>query len=297
MTADRRTALLEKAKHFIAENRLNIYDIAVMTEDGAEAAYCQPCNACNESYSVTKLFINTMIGILADSRQLDPEDKLTGILRNQLSFSYDKNWDEVTIRHALQHRMGIDKGVTDIDCHNVKEYGTDDYLRYIFAYPPKYPAGEYRMYTDVPHYLLARIIREITGREADEVILEQILRPLQFQPSAWKRCPQNHTIGATGAVMCAEDMVKIAWLYMNHGVYGERRIISRDWVELSEREEFDLYPQTGTDFIGKAGMRGQMTMYNRKERFAAAWHGYEAEGRNQLLISFFQKEMSGDIPE
>ena len=41
--------ILEKLKQFISENNLNVYDIAVMTENGIETAFCQPCNPCNDS--------------------------------------------------------------------------------------------------------------------------------------------------------------------------------------------------------------------------------------------------------
>lgn len=281
--------MLYKVKEFIKEKNLNIYDIAIMTEQGIFSVYCQPCNACNASYSVTKLFIVTMIGILNDNNLLGLEEKITDILAAELTFPYDPVWDQVCIRHALTHTMGLDYGIIDIDRDDTGSYKLNNYLEYIFSRPPVYPAGKRMEYTDVPHYLLSLIIEKITGKRADEVITEKILTPLSFASTAWARCPMNHTIGASGSYMTARDMVKLAWLYQNYGEYKGISIISREWAERVQKERYDLYPLAGSDFFGKGGMNGQMTMFNRKKGISVAWHGYEPEQRDLALVEFFQQ--------
>lgn len=57
---------IDRIRKYISENRLNIYDVAVMTDEGIESAYCQNTNRCHNTYSVTKVFINLMVGILCD---------------------------------------------------------------------------------------------------------------------------------------------------------------------------------------------------------------------------------------
>lgn len=104
------------------------------------------------------------------------------------------------------------------------------------------------------------MIEKIAGKRADEAITEKILIPLQFASTAWARCPQNHTIGSSGAYMAARDMVKLAWLYQNYGVYHGTQIISEEWVELTKKEQYDLYPLGNSGFWGKGGMNGQMAV-------------------------------------
>ena len=279
--------MLSGIKEFIKEKNINIYDIAVMTKQGIVSGYCQPCNACNAGYSVTKLFIVTMIGILYDSHLLEMEDKITDILADELTFPYDPVWNQVRIHHALKHTMGLDYGVLDIDRDDTGSYKLNNYLEYIFSYPPVYPPGEKREYTDVPHYLLSLVIEKITGKRADEAITEKILTPLSFSSTAWARCPMNHTIGSSGSYMTARDMVKLAWVYENDGEYNGVPIVSGDWVELVQREQYDLYPLEGSDFWGKGGMNGQMTMFSRKKGISVAWHGYEPEQRDLELVAYF----------
>ena len=282
--------MVEKALEYIKEQNLNIYDIAVMTGSGIEYIRCQPYNVCNAGYSVTKLFIVTMIGILYDHGLIRLDDRITDVLAESLDFEYDSIWNQVTVHHALTHSMGIDYGVIDIDRDDTSQYNYKNYLEYIFSYPPVKTPGLYRSYTDIPHYLLSLVIEKVTGKRADEIITEMILNPMQFASSAWARCPLNHTIGASGSYMSARDMVKLAWLYQNYGEFQGMQIISREWAELTEKEQYDLYPLEGSAFWGKGGMNGQMTMFNRKEEISVAWHGYEPEQKDLMLISWFDAQ-------
>lgn len=285
--------MIKTIEEFIKESKLNIYDIAVMSKEGIETVYCTPCNACNESYSIAKLFISSAIGILLDQGMLKLDQKLTDLLREELPAVYDPVWDQVTIRHAMTHRMGIDYGVVDIDRDDIGTYGTDDFLAYIFAYPPKYLPGEYYEYSDVPHYLLSRVISKITGMAADEFINNKIQVPLSFRQYAWSRCPRNYTVGSSGVFLRASDMVKLGWLYLNKGIYEGQRILSDKFVLQAEEEGFELSHIDGSSFVGKAGMLGQMVMYNREKGIAVAWHSYELDKRDRVLVPFLENLISG----
>lgn len=275
--------MMKDIRRYIRKNRLNIYNIAIWRDGELSEAKCCMSNDVNNSYSITKLYINTLIGMMIDEGVLHLDDRLTEILRPAMPYSYDPAWDEVTIKHALKHRMGIDRGVLDADRDRTSDYPTEDYLKLILDVPPVFEAGSRRVYTDVPHYMLSRLITFATGFPADEVIKERILRPMSCDQTAWFRCPRNYTIGGTGAFMRASDLVKLGVMYMNGGVYDGKRIVSEDWVRLSEQEHFDIY-NVGAGFLGKAGQNGQMLMYSREKNLAAAWQGFMHDGEDKGLI-------------
>ena len=273
-------------KTWIRDNQLNVYQLAIQTDGGIVSTAYQPCNACQNIYSVTKVFLNTAIGMLWDEGKLGLDDKLMSYLQPYLDAPYASAWDEVTIRHALSHQMGVDEAVIDIDRDDIRTYGTEDHLHYILQHTPKFPAGSYRKYTDSAHYLLSLVVECITGAPADDWIRQKLLQPLHFQHTAWTRCPKNHTIGATGAYMRAEDMVRLGWLYVNRGKFGGTSLVSKAWVDMMEQESFDLYPVKGTSFRCKGGMNGQMLLYSREKRFAAAWTAYEDDRNIRRLTEY-----------
>lgn len=271
---------------WIREHQLNVYQLAIQTDDGAFNMHCQPCNTCQNIYSVTKVFVNTAVGMLWDDGKLQLEDTLLFYLQPYLDAPYDAAWDTVTIQHALTHRMGVDEAVIDIDRDDIRTYGTENHLYYILRHVPKFQPGKYRKYTDSAHYLLSLIIEQITGMPADDWIRQNLLQKLDFQHTAWTRCPQNHTIGATGAYMRADDMVKLGWLYVNEGYIDGIPLVSEAWVDIMEQESFDFYPIKGTTFRCKSGMNGQMLLYSREKRIAAAWTAYEDANKIRKLTEY-----------
>lgn len=44
-----------------------------------------------------------------------------------------------------------------------------------------------------------------------------------------------------------------------------------------------------TSFKGKTGMNGQMVMYSREKGLAVAWHGYDPEEKDRMLIPFLEQ--------
>ena len=160
-------------KTWIRDNQLNVYQLAIQTDGGIVSTAYQPCNACQNIYSVTKVFLNTAIGMLWDEGKLGLDDKLMSYLQPYLDAPYASAWDEVTIRHALSHRMGVDEAVIDIDRDDIRTYGTEDHLYYILQHTPKFPAGSYRKYTDSAHYLLSLVVECITGAPADDWIRQK----------------------------------------------------------------------------------------------------------------------------
>lgn len=276
--------MIDKLQEFVGDHHLNLYDIAVITDDGEESVYCQPCNACNDSYSIAKLFVGTAVGILADKGLLSLENKITAVLEKEIRCNYDPRWDSVTIRHALTHRMGVNYNALDIDTHDTIKYNTNDYLSLILSHKPAYEPGTFYMYTDAAHYLLSRVITHMTGLKADELINDKILVPLSFREAAWSRCPMNYTIGSSGLYTRASDIVKLAWTYMDYGKYNGHEIVSEQWVRLAESEGYDVNNIDGSGFLGKAGMLGQMMLYSREKRIAVAWHSFETDHRDRAII-------------
>ncbi|MBQ9951752.1 MAG: beta-lactamase family protein [Clostridia bacterium] len=245
----------------------NFYDFALYTpENGIQSHRFQLCNRCNNSYSVTKAFTMTAIGLLWDDGKLNVTDSLGQIFGAP-------EWNDVTIEHALTHRIGYGQGHLDIDVEDVSAYPTDDFLKLALSYPRPYAPGEHYQYTDAAFYLLSRVVDRVCGEKMDSLLWKRVLRHMNFQEIAWSRCPHEYPIGATGLYVNSEDMVKLGALYLNGGVWNGQRLISSDWVRLAEERGYELH-SPGADILGKGGMCGQFLGYSPAKKVAFAWHAY-----------------------
>ena len=279
--------MLNKLVSFIRENNLNFYDLAVMTPEGIESTKLQPCNSCNDSYSITKAFITTAIGLLWDEGRIHLDDTLAKYLGEHFPEGCDPKWACVTITHCLKHRLGIDKEFFDIDSYSANTFGTKNYLEFIFSRPLPYEPGEHYTYTDCAFYLLGRVVYAISGETADRFLMKRLTAPMDFSEIAWSMCPHGHPMGGTGLYVKAEDMIKLAWLYKNRGVYNGTRILSEEWVDLVVERGFEFTPRDGaSSLIGKGGMHGQMIMFSIDHPIAFAWHSYEPNGRAAELVAY-----------
>ena len=265
---------------------LNLYDLALYTNDGIRVHRFQPCNNCNNSYSVAKAFVMTAVGLLWDDGLLNVTDPIFPLFAGVCPPDTDPGWRLATVEHALTHRLGFDKGFLDIDTEDVTAYSTDDYLSIVLSHPLAYLPGTYKQYSDAAFYLLSRLVSRAAGENVDSLLLRRIFQPMRFHEVAWSRCPHGYPIGATGLYISAEDLVKLGVLYMNGGVYEGRRLLSEEWVQKSIAQEYEFTMMTHNGLIGKGGMYGQALVFSREKRFAVACHAHEENRAGQRLIEY-----------
>lgn len=266
---------------------INLYNFAIYTEaSGVRKHRFQPCNNCNDSYSVAKAFVMTAVGLLWDDGLLRMEDRIADIFADVMPEDADPAWKEVTVDHALTHRLGFDEGFLDIDTEDVTAYPTDDYLRIVLSHSLPLGPGTQRQYSDAAYYLLSRVVSRVANENVDSLLWRRILKPMGFGEVAWSRCPNEYPIGATGLYIYAEDMVKLGALYMNGGIWKGKRLISEEWVQLALARQYEFAPLESCALTGKGGMYGQMLMFSKEKGFAAAWHAFDQADGCRKIVSY-----------
>ena len=274
---------LKEFKNFISENGFNVYDISVISGSLSASETVTEANPCQNSYSVAKAFCVHAVGILYDRGVIDLKEKITDILKDDIYYSYDKRWDNVTVHDAMSHKIGLKEGFLDIDCFDATEFGKD-YLKYILETPFEIEPCTKYVYTDAAYYLVARIVEKKTGEPLDKFLYKELFYPAKFREVAWTKCPLGHVIGATGLYIRSEDAVKLPAIYSGQGIYNGRRYVSEDWVKIVEENNYEFSPVEDTGWRSKGGMRGQMVMYSRDKNIAVAWHGYCCD--NKKMTAF-----------
>ncbi|MEE1199500.1 MAG: serine hydrolase domain-containing protein [Christensenellales bacterium] len=258
-----------------------LYEVALVSDEGVEFLRLQPGNLCQNCYSVAKAFTVTAVGMACDGGKLRPSDRVADILGPRMEKAVDPRWKEVTVDHVLCHRIGYGRGLLDIDADDASAYPTRDYLAIALGAPLEYAPGTHYQYTDAAFYIASRLVARATGETVDRLLQTPMFSVMDFREAAWSRCPQGYPIGATGLYITARDMVKLGWLYVNEGRYGQTRILSRDWVCTVLNRGYEFHPM-GDGWYGKGGMNGQMLMFHPRRRLAAAWHAFEPGGTPDL---------------
>ena len=278
-------------RQYAQEHQITLFDHAVMTPAGISELVTGMGNPANNSYSVTKCFASTAIGLLWDEGKIDLDEPITEVLRGELDHTGDAKWKDVRVHHALGHTMGIDRGYLDIDVEDIYSYGTDDFLQYALSAPLPHAPGTHYCYSDAAYYIVSRMVSRRAGEKMDEYLMRRLLLPMRVQEAAFSRCPRNHPIGATGLYIRARDMVKLGWLYSQRGLWEGRRLISEKWIEIEESEEFSFSKGPVDGVFHKWGMYGQMLLYSPSGQYAAAWHAFCEDSSCEGLLPFTCKAL------
>lgn len=268
---------------------LNLYDLALWYNGKMASWQYVPCNRCNNSYSVAKVYTMTAIGLLWDAGLLRLEEPLISFFSEHIPHDMDPAWKLVTVENALMHRTGLGVDMLDIDNGDVTTYPTEDYLRNIFSTVLTHHPGTTYVYTDAAYYLLSRVVGKVAGETADQLLYRHVLKHMRVREVAWSRDLQGHPIGATGLYISAEDMVGIGALYLQGGMYAGERILSKSWVRRAMERDYDLHTCAEGHLFLKRGMWGQGICFSPDLGFAAAWHGCEKGARAGEMSAYFER--------
>ncbi len=278
----------ESFKDFLIENNENIYNFAEYRIGGeAEMTEIQQCNACNNIYSVAKVFTVTAIGILVDRGLLKTDEIVSEILEGECPENYDERWNRTTVDMLLRHRVGFPGGALDIDCLDASEF-CEDYLEEVMTLPwDCEPDGE-RRYTDGAFYVLSRIVARRAGEPMQLFLWKNLFKPLDFKEMAWSTCPKGHAMGATGLYIRSDDMVKLGAVYLQNGMWKAKRIISENWVKTVLERGYELSLRDNGAY-SKGGMRGQNLLIIPFQNRVVGWIGHrrgDGADFNQFIFEF-----------
>ena len=188
-------------------------DVAAHTPATSETIY--------KLASASKQFIATGIMLLAQDGKLSVDDPVAAYLPGTPA-----SWREITIRQLLTHTAGLVREAPGFD--PAKNQPDADVIRTSFALPLVAPPGTKWQYSNLGYFVLAEVIRTVSGRPWSEFLDERVFQPLGMRSTrtttkgrvanqaqgyvdndAWKRAPEWAAIRPSGAfVTTVLDLAK-----------------------------------------------------------------------------------------
>ena len=277
---------LEDITEFINKQPFSVIRISEYHNGGEiETVEFTPSNPCQNTYSISKFFTMTAIGILHDRGLVSLDEKICDIFREELPEEYDSRWEKATVEMALLHRLGFPDSFLDIDVTDSNEFG-EDFLKHCFTVPLSYTPGESSIYTDGAYYILSRVVSKKTGMHLDDFLWKEMFLKMNFREAAWSHCPLGYPIGATGLYIRSEDIVKIGMVYLEGGLYRGKRIVSEEWVNTALKNQYSLDFDDDKKIFYKGGMCGQKMIV---APFQNRVVGLQSYGANSDIIADFVK--------
>ena len=208
--------------------------------------------------SVSKMFATLAIMILRDRGKLALEQPVVELLPSFRMRS--PGFTRITVRHLLSHASGM-PGTNYRNAFAfvpIADYAQDT-MQVLSQSHLKHEPGELAVYCNDGFTLIEPLVRELTGKDFTDFVQEEIFDPLGMRLTGYpvahlphlpegtfvhpyyegKRQPQEMMPGyATGGAFSTPgDLMKLARLFLDRGIFQGRRIVSAEAIRLMGEDQ------------------------------------------------------------
>ncbi|MFI8709595.1 serine hydrolase domain-containing protein [Bacillus sp. NPDC077411] len=199
--------------------------------------------------SVTKSIISALIGIAIDAGYIQNVDQKVLDFFPEYVFNAAQK-QEITIRHLLT--MTVPYPFEDWHEPLDKLCQQPDWVTYTLdMLGEKGKLGAFK-YSTAGAHLLSAIITRSTGKSAREFANERLFKPIGMKEipdyemksfgfedlfgknvKGWIKDPNGNSTGGWGLTLTPRDMARFGLLYLNRGIWDNKEIISKTWIDES----------------------------------------------------------------
>lgn len=214
-------------------------DTILLEEYYGNFSHLSPSNV----FSVTKAVTALLCGIAIDEGYMSISDPVT-LYIPELS-NADPMFKELTVEHLLDMRTGLDfnesYGWNPLSKMAKLYYGNNVVNQFKKLHFKSKP-GQEHYYNSMATALLGVAIERAVGVPYASYLQEKVWKPLDMETDALISLDDSKHRQAKaygGLVTNVRDLAKIGRLYINGGVYDNRRIVSKEWIDRSTHSSLD----------------------------------------------------------
>ncbi len=208
-----------------AEMRANLHNIIVV-KDGEVIAECSRAgysvNVPHLSHSMSKSVTAMAIGFLVHDGLIKLDDKITSFFPEYTP--RDKRFYALTVENLLNMTSGV----------HFAELGTvteSNWTKAFFEAKLDFEPGEMFAYNSMNTYILAHIVKRVSGDSLTHYLTEHLFAPLGIRNGFWEEGPEGVEKGGWGLYLSCESWAKIGVMMLSRGSFEGHRILPEEWVD------------------------------------------------------------------
>jgi len=150
--------------------------------------------------------------------------------------------DRITLKHALTMSDGLEwyefQYLYGDDRNTLTQWRRQGgSIQFILDKPLKEPPGSSFNYNSGISHLLSVILQKQTGMRLDSFVRQEIFTPLGIDDYHWTINQDGAAKGYAGLYLRPRDLAKFGLLYLNNGMWENKQIVPRSWVEESTGQQ------------------------------------------------------------
>lgn len=182
--------------------------------------------------SAGKSITSLLIGIAIDQGRIhstaDPVSRY-------LSDARSKPVGAVSLENILTMRSGLDANDEDPASPGNENFldESKDPVRFALDIPISTSPGTHYLYNSLTAYLAGLVVESAVGQREAEFARKVLFEPLGIRRWHWDHDISGHTKGQGNLFLTARDFSKIGQMVLDHGTFGDRRVVSERWINES----------------------------------------------------------------
>jgi CubicO group peptidase (beta-lactamase class C family) len=199
-------------------------------------------------WSVTKSVLSILIGIAIDEGYLRLDQKLSEIFPEAFDENTDPLAADITVADVLTKTEGFaETGPGDFRMNGAASR-KERMWRWMLSRRVAYKRGTHFHYDGIGSDLLAVVLSKAIKQDAGDFATRKLFEPLGIANYTWYADSEGFLHGEFGLHLTARDMAKIGVLYLQHGRWGDRQIVSADYVRDSTTRHNDGGPPVNAGY-------------------------------------------------
>ncbi|MCI0536002.1 MAG: beta-lactamase family protein [Verrucomicrobiales bacterium] len=203
-------------------------------------AYFYPYNSemRHDVASVTKSVTSTLIGLAIQKGFIrDVQQPVLSFFPNRAVANSDENKQKLAVEHLLTMQAGWDCGFEPKEARLFEMRRSADWLQFMLDLPMVAEPGTRFAYCSGNPHMLSIILSQVTGTNALAFARRELFEPLSIRDVAWPADPRGNTHGWGDLQMHPRDMAKLGQLFLQHGRWDQRQILSEAWLGAATRAQ------------------------------------------------------------
>ena len=187
-------------------------------------------NTPHNIMSVSKGLLSCMAGISLRNGIIPSLDKkVIDYFPEYIYEGMDERKYDITIRHLLTMRMGIDGEENNL----FQVMATNDWIKTTIELPLLYSPGEKFLYNTLETHLFSAILTKASGMNTLTFATGYLTNPMGIKIHDWYKDPQGYYRGGWDMFLIPREMAVLGYLYLKKGKLNGIQIVPREWVEAS----------------------------------------------------------------
>jgi CubicO group peptidase (beta-lactamase class C family) len=222
-----------RAKHIPLHSFLIVRNGVVVLD-----AYFYPYSGreLHDVASVTKSFTSAAAGIAIEQGSIKSVDQtVLSLLPHSPVAESDPRRQKLTVRHLLTMTSDLDCDTEGGEKALAAMRRSPDWAAFALALPMRAEPGSQYAYCSCNNHHLSTIITANTGKSLLEFAKTNLFQPIGITDVIWPADPSGRTHGWGDLHLHPQDMARFGLLYLNHGRWDDKQIVSADWVSESSK--------------------------------------------------------------